>query len=374
MNAGAIVAAVPATLTDEHVAAASEVFEALGGRARFPLAFISGSLAVGLGHAHSDIDLHVVVKAGTELPRHRFDVGGHTVDVEETTLAAITEFIALTEHFVATRRDRRQITLTSAQRRMLARTVDRHVLHATPKYAAMLERSSRDVARRVLAASNAHAAARAAEDADGMLRAGMPLGASHMAATALAYGCEVLLAAAGDLYAVDGLLVARLRRCPASAAATERLWDLLHCHPSADATDEKLAGAAAERLLAANGLVAHALVHGWDEPLALAPSLGVVASAGAVRAPAFGLLRFADGFALTGPGTTLRLGNSVAAVWATLDGRGPADVATELLKRGQPDITGAAVRSAVDALRGTGAAGDADDFPFLDIGTEGGER
>jgi hypothetical protein len=333
--------------------AALSVLESLGGARTFDFALLSGSVAAGLGHANSDIDVHVVLADGGHLDRHSFTAGDGIVQLTELDIDQLERTVALTEAYVATRENREQAALESKDLWHVIRLYSgRPILGPAATLESLVERMNRDVARQVVAANFAPYVARAAENAEGMIADGRYRAAAHAAALALRNACEVALAAAGDLYAIDRFLLARIERSKPFEPLRDEIWSLLYEFPAASTGDE-LVSATRERLFAAAAITAHSLLEGWHQPLRDLPVLEA-SRGGPGRAWEFALLRFSDAFALAGPRRSLRIGEGVAAVWASLDGSPVETVAGRLTARGW-ELTVDDVQGAVESLMRAGA-------------------
>jgi hypothetical protein len=325
------------------------VLESLEASDAFELAVFSGSAAVGLGHANSDVDVHVVLKPGARLERRSFDQDGHRVQLQIVDPEHLARMVDLAEAYRVTRDDRSQSELTNVELWHLIRLATGEVLWASDGSRRLLDRMSFDVVRQVVAANYAHPAARACQTTGGMLRRGQATAACHTSTVAMTAACEVALAATGDVYAVNRFLAARLERASVLKPAFAQIWELLHCLPRAEEGSAALAAAARARVFAAAGIVAHSLLYGWETVLADLPPLAPVDAGGPVRAPDVGLLRFADAFGLAGRTRSLRIGTAVAAVWAAADGS-PVEGIVERLRSHGHDATHESVTQALDAL------------------------
>ncbi len=346
--------AAESSLLAAQVASAQRVLDELGGRETFAFAMLSGSVAAGLGHANSDVDLHVIRQPGVKLTRHGFDAGDRMVQFTYLDSERLGRYVNLIAEYVATRDDRWQVELPEHELWHVIRVAVGRLLWADDELAAVLKRIDGDVARQVVAANFASPVARASENADGMLARADLVGALHAAACAMLAACEVALAATGDIYAIDRFLGARLARNAVLSPRLQEIWHLIHELPSPTEGDEALRRSVSERVSAANALSSYALLYGWERPLDSLPDL-LWGFEGPRRSLEFGLLRFSDAFALAGPKQSLRVGKSVAAVWAALDGS-PLETVTEKLGRQGHEMSADQVAEAVARLTKSGAA------------------
>jgi hypothetical protein len=346
------------THEDIHVEAANVVLSGLGATDRFDLAVLSGSRAAGLGHAYSDIDVHVVLREGASLDRRTHNANGVEIQLTVLPLTVVEEYAELTERYATTARGRAGGLLSGRQLWHMIRLSSGRTLLASDYCASLMARANYQVVRQVLMANHAHEVSRASEDALGMLADGDPVGATQAATVALTHACEVALAGADDIYAIDRFLLRRLGRATVFAEHMTELWPLLHTWPGWDARASALADAVQQRLLAACTLVGWSLLYGWDEPLTALPPLVTRSRIGPIRTPGYGLQRFADCWALAGPGKNLRVSEIVAATWIRLDGRPVGDVALDLGESGFPEATPEDVASGVANLVRLGVAAE----------------
>jgi hypothetical protein len=300
------------SLADEHRAAAEQVLGSV--RSKFDLAFYSGSLAVGLGHATSDVDIHIVLAEGVHLERRTFDVGQHAIQLTAVPLSRLRYIAELGSRLTATARHREQFELDSGLLWDMMRTGSGVLIEGSGEAATLFGSINVDVVRQVIMGNHAHPVGRFAKDAYGLLGVGDVRSAYVCAIQALGNAVELALAAGGDLYTLPKFQFARLARS-IHAAQANALWQLLYAGP-ATPTAEDLE----RRLWAAGSLVADGLLNGWDSVLTTVPPLEPVGS-GVIRSPYWGLMRFADGYALAGPAKPLRVSAPVARLWSILDGR-----------------------------------------------------
>ncbi len=298
-----------------QVAAARGVLGRLDGA---ELAFLGGSLAVGLGHATSDIDLYVV---GPGLPDREmsYQHDGVWVHVNPLAAAKVRDLVALATDYRATGMDRSQLAADVKTLNALVRLATGWRLHANPDWAELLDTMDRGVVRQVLAARHANVFAAYAEDACGALSTGDPLTAVTASQLALESAAEATLAASDDVYLGPKFLFRRLARNPVTAAWSKRIWELTHqeLNPASRAAVE---ATVEERLLAGSHLLAWCAVDGWDAPLTAVP-LPDTGSDGPRRSGLFAPVRFVDGWALIGPEDGYAVSEGTVRLWRRLDGR-----------------------------------------------------
>jgi hypothetical protein len=349
------------SFTPTQVGAARGVLEQLGGASRVELAFLGGSLAVGLGHATSDIDLYVV---GAGLPEGEltYQHDGLWVHVNPLRAGMARELVELGTRYRATGMDRSQLAADPKTLNALVRLATGWRLLASDDWARALESFSQDTVRRILIARNANVFAAYAEDADGALRVGDLLTAATASRLALEAGCEAALASAGDLYVGPKFLFRRLARTPVTAPWCDHVWRLCHRDPGPhQGFPDSIRAAVEERLSVGSLLLAWCAVDGWDAPLDRLPPLDLCRvsrpGAGPRRSGFFAPVRFADGWALIGPDDGYEVGEDTVRLWRRLTGRPLSDLIASI-PVSEPRLAGrdaTEIESAVAVLAAIGA-------------------
>lgn len=313
----------------------------------------TGSLAAGLGHAFSDIDVYVVTDRETESMTREDDERGR-LDLLRVPWAEAARLLGSAAAFTATADDRDQLSLPEKQLSVLVRLVLGVPLRSTPEFDALRAAVDRGALRRIVMGRHAQQAAIVAEDAAGALAtgdAGTALVASRQAVEA---ACEVVLGCAGDVYQGRKFLWRRLGRAAAARAVGERAYALLAAEP--DVGDARAVEAAVlDRLDLTTGLVAECLLRGWDEPprtVAVPPP----ARGAARRAAGFGLIRFTDSIALAGPRCGFAVTEEMAWLWLALHAGAVPDVRLAWSAGTGRPITDDEIRTAVHDLIDVGAA------------------
>lgn len=320
-------------VTEAQRAAVGGILEPVADRVE--LAFFSGSLVAGLGHGTSDVDVHVILADGDQLEERTFQRDGTAIQLTTMGLSLFREIAELGSRLVARRGERTQFELNSKMLWHVFRAGVGAFITGRGEALKLFDSLDRDVLRQVLMGNRTHPVARFANDALGLLEVGDVRSAYLCAHQSLESAVEVVLAAEGDLYSVSKFQLARLARS-SYAASLGDLWRLLYAGP-AEPTREDVD----LRLAYANTLVSYSLVHGWDTPPAAPAPLPAPVS-GVRRSPYFGLLRFSDGYALPGPGRSLKISPQVAQLWAQLDGK-PQDETLAALHGGADGPAGKAL-------------------------------
>ena len=362
--------------SDAQVAAARTVAARLDGEVG--LAYLAGSLAVGLGHGTSDVDMYVVVEdaPGDDVPVDRrtgdpaapaedvgYRCGDVVVHVTRLSAARAGRLVGHAEAFTATGMARDQILMEFKQLIALVRLATGWPVLASERWRAQLRRLDRDVIRKILVARHANIAAGYAEDVWGALSSGDAHTAAAASALGLESALEAALAAADDLYVGPKFLFRRLTRTAPTAPWAECAWRLLHRGFDRVGPDEPpetvLPGVAVERLRVAGLLLGWCATEGWDTPLTALPGPQTAAGrvVGSRRSPFFVPVRFADGCALMSEDEGYQVELDVLRAWRDIDQGGASGTASGPAERALlaigaidgPDRPGAAGRSRLPA-------------------------
>jgi hypothetical protein len=312
--------------TEAQQRAAREVLESeLGGRARVGLAYLGGSLAVGLGNATSDVDLYVVSedKLPGQLVFERADAAVHVAAVDADYIRSL---VATGSAYTATGMDRGQIALDSRPLTGLVRLLTGRRLLCSEYWTSILTELRRDVVRQIIIARHANRFGALAEDVAGALASGDLHTSALASAMALEAAAEAVLAAADDIYDGPKFLFRRLSRTGATRPWVPILWQSLfqsfgewpcaaELAGESGAVDEvgRMREISEGRLLIGNFLLSYCVLDGWEEPLRSLPAPSLVA--GSWRSPYFVPGRFSDGWALMGPGQGYQVSEDLIRLW-----------------------------------------------------------
>jgi len=297
-------------------------------------AFVSGSVAVGLGNAASDIDLSVVVDA---LPSSGLGPqplsAGRRIDVGYVTPRGLERMARRVRRLRVSRLDRRQLKLTKEALQASVRFATSIDLRPSPFITDL--RASIDSAdlRRILMAYAAGRMANCLEDTYGAVHDADWPTAVEASTEVVAEACELALACYGDLFVspTHKFLSARLGRHERLASLRAPAWRLRHdagTIPDARTPDaaSRASAAVRSRLWFSGWLAGTCLVDGWDDgtppPLGRPPRSAGQAGNGPQRNPFFGLMRFKEGLAMYGPdpGVGFDVSEETAKLWLLLDG------------------------------------------------------
>lgn len=315
-------------LSETHLAAARAVLAKVTSPGNVRLAFVSGSLAAGLGHGLSDVDLYVALADGVPALRS-YPEGGCMVQVNPVSAAQLSQIAASCAAYTDTAASRRQIGQPDPDLKRAVRYAIGTIL-AERDAGLPGQDDSRRTIRRVLMNRYAYLLSDFAEDTLGAVRVGDWLTALQASLLCVEHGLECALAAAGDIYLGRKFQLRRLAR----TAATRRVLaaGLGHLRQPAlpQSVPDELAGVVVARMLFASHLVASSLLGGWDEPLRqVTPPRDRRAGGGPVRSPWMTAVRFADSWGMAGADTGYRITPAMVRVWHALDGRTAAAVHRE---------------------------------------------
>jgi len=302
--------------TERQIAAVRYVVEhRLGGEAE--LAFLAGSLAVGLGHGTSDVDVYAVGEGLPEQDRG-YEHDGVLVHVTRLDGALVRRLVATGTRFTATGADREQFALDYKVYNALVRLTTGYRVRATPEWQDLLSSLRRDVVRQILIARHANVFAAFAEDVWGALLSGDRYTAATASTIALENAAEAVLAAADDIYFGPKFLFRRLRRTEVTSSWAAELWRLLNQAFGRGLDD--LEAVVARRLRVGNLLLAWCVTEGWDKPLLQLPApQSVVVDETSRRSPYFATVRLSDGIALMGPDGGYAAAEQVVRAWRDAD-------------------------------------------------------
>lgn len=326
---------VPATpdvhFNEAHIAAAKTVLEREIGADNVQCAFLSGSLAVGLGHGLSDVDVYFAPSSTDDARDRSFRQDELMVQLNPLSRDDVSAMATICAGFTDAPGARRQSTLSDKELQKSVRyAVGRTLVQARDL---LPDPDTAHLAlRRTLMTRGAYELSSFAEDALGALQFGDALTALQASLIALEFALESALAGVGDLYLGRKF---HLRRAARSAALSSVLGDYLAvCQHPADLGDFRAAAdLIVRRLLLCNHLVGSALLHGWAEPAEQLPALTDNRDGGGpVRSPWVTPARFAESWAMVGPDTGFRTTAEMTRVWLALDGRPLDAVCRSLLE------------------------------------------
>ncbi|MFF4104007.1 hypothetical protein [Streptomyces sp. NPDC001903] len=342
-------------LGEAHLAAARAVLDEAVGRDNVRLAFVSGSLAAGLGHGLSDIDLYVATTDDAPRPEVSYERQGFVVQLTPVSHAELDRIVRICRDYTDTATDRWQTGLSDVELQRAVRFAIGTVLvdngSGVPEAA-----QARLTIRRVLMNRSAYQLNSYAEDALGALQVGDTLTALQTSLIAVELSLECVLSGVGDVYLGRKF---HLRRAARSAALREVLtdvWEALR-QPADLGCVQSARRIVVRRLLLVSHLVAHALLGGWDAPLDRVPRFADRrAEGGPVRSPWVTPVRFSDAWGMSGPDIGYRVTEAMVRVWAALDGRPREELLTAARDTFPEDVPRELLDAAVTRLVESGAA------------------
>jgi hypothetical protein len=289
---------------------------------------LTGSIAAGLGHGQSDIDVIVVTDSSDRMSALNYIRAGRRIDLLPVGLTELAALVAQGNRFTATRTSRSQVMMEHTRAMTVVRANTAEVMRADDAVRTVLSGIDHAELARILMTRAAIEAATYTEDVAGLVEIGDWYTALDTSELALRKACDVFLTASHDFYISDKFLFRRVFRTPGLARLRDSLWTETHRGLARSESVPTMRAAVHRRLQLASDLVSFALLDGWDEPpVVLAPRS--VQPAGPIRCPYFSLLRFADGFALSGPNVGFEVSSAAARAWSMLDGRPVPEVAVE---------------------------------------------
>lgn len=312
-------------LDQAHLDAARRVLAEVVGGERIRLAFVSGSLAAGLGHGLSDVDLYVALRQEDGvLELHSYRSDGFIVQVNPLSQEDVDLIASTCSGYSDTAEHRPQTTLAEADLQRCARYAIGTVLVAD----AGLPSTEVSVLtiRRILMNANAYLVSHLAEDSLGAIRSGDPLTALQASQMAVESALECALAACGDVYVGRKFQLRRAARARALRGILRDLRGFL-CQPNHAVSLAQTADLVARRQLFCSHLVSWSLLEGWEGPVVGFPAFADrQCDGGPLRSPWVTPVRFADSWGMAGPDTGFRTRAAMIRLWHALDGR-PADEA-----------------------------------------------
>jgi hypothetical protein len=360
---GGVSTAVPDVFLDEtHLAAARSVLEREVGWDNVRLAYVSGSLAAGLGHGLSDVDVYVATMGGDPITECSFPENGSVVQITPVSEADLGLIVRICSEYTDTAATRWQTNLSDAELQRSLRYAIGTVLvdqgSGLPSTADSLL-----TLRRVLMTRSAFWLSSLAEDALGALQIGDLLTALQASLMAVELALECALTSAGDVYLGRKFQLRRAARSTALSEVKSDLWTFLG-QPSSLAGDA-LGQFVVGRMLFCSHLVANGLLNGWDQPIDRVPGFeDRRAQNGPVRSPWVIPVRFADAWGMAGPDIGYRTRAGMVRLWLALDGRPTREVRLGLAEdaafaRVSPELLDAAIAQLIEVEAAVADSGHA---------------
>jgi hypothetical protein len=330
--------AIPDKFLDAtHLAAARSVLERVVGLDNTRLAFVSGSLAAGLGHGLSDVDLYVATRSGGDPKAYGYRQDGYIVQINPVSGDCLDLMARTCSAYTALPGDRWQVELGEDELQRSVRYVIGTVL-ADNGSGLPAPAQGRQTMRRVLMTLHAYELASLAEDALGALQVGDELTALQASLMGLEHALEAALAGTGDVYVGRKFGLRRLARSAALRTVLPELMSELG-RPAVPGGPGETAGLVTQRMLLASHLVGSVLLDGWDRP---APEIRAFpdrwTAGGPTRSPWVVPVRLADSWGMAGPDIGYRTKQGMVRLWLELDGRPADDIHRGL--DADPDLAG----------------------------------
>src|SRR5579875_1209636 len=328
-GAGISALAIPDVfLGESHLAAARAVLDRVIGMDNIRLAYVSGSLAAGLGHGMSDIDIYVALNDGVPADLS-YRESGFMVQVNPVSAAQVELIAEVCAKYTDTAASRRQTKLADDDLKQSLRYAISTVTTDRCDILPPLKDSVLTI-RRILMNRHAYDLSGFAEDALGALEVQDRLTALQTSHMGVANALECALAGVGDVYFGPKFLLRRCARAPGLRAVLDDGWAYLH-QPSLPGSLEEVSEFVVQRLLFATHLVTYCLLEAWDEPAARIPPFeDRRTEGGPLRSPWVTPVRFADSWGMAGPAIGYRTTAAMVRLWRALDGRSAEAVHRQL--------------------------------------------
>lgn len=311
-------------ITDHDREVAEALLEELGGRTAFAFASISGSLAAGLAHNRSDLDIHVVQRVPSPI-KAGYTVGDQFVQLSVHSQEEFSEYAAFLDIEEATPEDRGPFGMSLQTLWPVHRLVIGEILFSDPNVRHVVDRLDKRNLRRLSMGIHAITAARSSDDATGLMESSDLRCAYDVATQALRSACEVSLAATGDFYAAPKFLIARLERSSAHVSVLPAIFEYLR------APEFISAECCVNTIHLAQYLIAYSVINSWDEEVASIPAPVNISAYS--RSPQFGLVRYPSAWSLAGGKKSFRVNARFAQTWFDLHQVVPEEAALEQMLR-----------------------------------------
>jgi len=299
--------------------------------------FLSGSLAVGLGHGRSDVDVHVISESAdvvSDLPPRA--PSGRRIQYEWIDSHRLNALGSIASGVAITIADRAALYMSEKELWDVFRTAVADPLHVLAEHSDLFTETFRSSTRRVIIGSNVHRIGRAADDVAGLLDVGAELAALDTAASAVRCAGEIFLAACGDYYASPKFLVPRLERLTATSNVATALLEAVRSSQSPR-----------QMLSLAQTVSAQAQVLGWTHEIQ-AEDFRLAESGMYVRSLDWWLMRTDDQWSIaSGSVRGHRTSFEMCALWTAADAGGRAAIASEFERLNPsttPDLTAGLAR------------------------------
>lgn len=275
--------------------------------------YLSGSLAAGLGHSLSDIDVHAL-EPYPDAEDAVFAPSGRRVQVTGVTTIDLELFRQFAGGLQASPSNRGAFYLDQKSLWDLFRLASSRPLFVKPRDEWIFGEPLVDAIRQIQIGTRAHQVARAWSDASGLAASGELPTAIDIAKSASRDTMEMVLSAFGDYYSSPKLFLARAHRFATAWPASAWLEEFLD-NPDCDIADTF-------RTLQTLG--AHAQLRGWVAPCT--SDAWVVSSRGGGnggeyrRSLDYWLVRGTDSWSLATPSTRgFAVKHGMAVLWGCAD-------------------------------------------------------
>ncbi|WP_043735187.1 hypothetical protein [Nocardia asiatica] len=357
MGENYLASAIPQAVPDVHlgadqIAAARDVLQRVVGLENTRLAFVSGSLAAGLGHGMSDIDVYVCAEPSIDVRDTSYREGRWEVQITPISLPRLEEMARVCDRYAVTTDDRWQADLSDPELVRAVRYAIGTVLVDHNSGLPTPERAQRTL-RQVLITKQAWTLSGLIEDALGALQIGDTLTAAQASFLAVEEAVQCALVGAGDLYIGRKFMLRRLARCKPLRSVLPQILDALYLPVPWDDTPAT-EHAVTRRSLLCGQLVSHTVIDCWDSSGTKFPvAEDNWSRGGPTRSPWAVPVRLADSWGIVAPDTGYSTTEGLIRVWRELDGRPVQQIQGGLeqdpfLTGTPPDILDAAITQLVE--------------------------
>ena len=339
-------------VADEKISSVSQTFDIYVADESVEAVYISGSLMAGLGTPYSDVDIFVICADRNGMAQH--GKGTSRVGVEFRSPQWLEQVAALAAPYTASFEDNYPLTTSPSLIDDAVRLKIGKVLKASPQLSAArnaLDAGQRDF-QKLLISQLALDLASLWMDALGFLSNSDQDSLGVLSGDILLTALDAACITSGDLYRGTKWIWSRVRRSEDLAPSAEWLRGLLLPQSR---TDSRLIQPSMMRLLAAQKLMALALLREWSpgehSPF---PEEAPCGRTGLVRSPYWMAVRMAQGAILTDRDARhFTVPDLALACWAAADGLPRADIhnAVASVYQAKPEK----ITRTVDALMELGA-------------------
>lgn len=309
------------TFSEEQIRAALHVLSALDSGHDCIGAYLSGSLAVGLGHGTSDVDILAVMPDESRLRSGSVHTAGFEVHFNPIGVSQFRDLVDLSSADVP-ESQHRGVSIPIDRLQLLGKLRLARILVSSDSCEAIRRRISSQKLRQQFMEKLAVRVSDSCDTCFGCLSIHDYSSSLAASDAALRLSCDVLLASVEDFYCFSKSLFRQLARQPLAASVAPLVWELLQS-PSLKEPEAEVVHLIRNRLFVANDIVFWCMRNASEGPLTSAiPEISFepVASDGPRRSPFFTPIRFEGGMVLYGLAREFELSRENLELWRLFDG------------------------------------------------------